>query len=212
MHMKTLQRSTEFSFNEGPHRFTLRNMTAMAMATARAPRVENYSGDMSEQFSITRAVSSEEGIYGLILVSGLIATSGSAGASALHTLIFTAVTVIVFWLAHLYAGVVAAHGSVRPDGTIQGLRASIRHAVQRSRGLLASALLPAIALLLGTLGVLEDTTAIWISLWIVVGVLALLGYLAYQRKGAKLHMCLIGAVTTASFGIVIIIAKAIITH
>lgn len=167
---------------------------------------------MSSQFSISRAMSTEEGVYGLVLVSGLIAASGSAGAPAWKTLLFTAVTVAVFWLAHVYAGTVAAHGSETADGGSMGIAAATRRAVVKSRGMLAATLLPAIPLLLGSLGLIRDATATWAALWVCVAALAGLGYVAYRRKGAPLHLRLLGAVSTASFGAVIILAKAVITH
>lgn len=157
-------------------------------------------------------MSTEEGVYGLVLVSGLIAASGGAGAPALRTLLFTLVTVAVFWLAHVYAGTVAAHGSDTAEGGPMGIGEATRGAVVKSRGMLVSTLLPAIPLLLGSLGLIRDTTATWAGLWVCVAALAGLGYVAYRRKGAKLHVRLLGALSTASFGVVIILAKAVITH
>jgi hypothetical protein len=167
---------------------------------------------MSSQFSLSRAMSTEEGVYGLVLVSGLIAASGSAGASAWKTLVFTLVTVAVFGLAHVYAGAVAAHGADTPEGVPMSIGAATREAVVKSRGMLASTLLPVVPLLLGSLGLIRDATATWAALWVCVAALAGLGYIAYRRKGAKLHVRLLGALSTASFGAVIILAKAIITH
>ena len=146
------------------------------------------------------------------MVSGLIAASGSAGSPAWKTLLFTAVTVAVFWIAHVYAGTVAGQGSVNPSGTPLSVREAMRRAVRKSRGMLAATLAPAAALLLGAIGVIGDVAATWSALWVCVSVLAVLGYLAYARKGSRLWVRLVGAVSTASFGIVIILAKAIVTH
>lgn len=167
---------------------------------------------MKSSFSITRAMSTEEGVYGLILVSGLVAATGSAGSPAWKTLLFTCVTVAVFWCAHVYAGAVAAHGTAGADGVPLGLRAALKEAIRKSRGMLASTVFPALALLLGAVGVLRDTTAVWLALWVCVAALGWLGFLAYGRKGAQLHIRIIGALATASFGLVIIVAKAIVTH
>ncbi|RZT68398.1 hypothetical protein [Leucobacter luti] len=167
---------------------------------------------MNPQASLTRALATEEGVYGLILVSGLIAASGSAGAPAWKSLLFTGVTVVVFWLAHVYAGAVATHGTATPAGGPATVRESISEAMHKSHGLIVSTLPPAAALLLGALGVIGDVAATWAALWVCVSVLALLGYRAYARKGAVLWVRLAGAVATASFGMVIIAAKAIVTH
>lgn len=54
-------------------------------------------------------LSTEEGIYGLILVAGLVAVAGNAGLTSPQTLLFVLVTNSVFWTAHVYSGAVAAH-------------------------------------------------------------------------------------------------------
>lgn len=153
-----------------------------------------------------------EGVYGLILVAGLIATASSAQASSFKVLLFAAVTLSVFWLAHVYSGVVAAHGQTGEDGKPMTHRAAIRESVRDARGMLFAAVFPAGALLLGVLGVIGDKAAAWLALWTCVAALATLGYLSYRRVGAALHVRLLGALTTASFGIVIIVAKAFVTH
>ena len=157
-------------------------------------------------------MSTEEGVYGLILVSGLVATAGSAGTPAGKTLLLTVITVAVFWLAHVYAGAVAAHGTIDAAGARLGLRASIRRAIIKSRGMLAATLAPAIALLLGALGVLTDSAATWDALWVCVAALGAVGFLAFRRKGVNFGYCALGALATASFGVVIIIAKVVISH
>lgn len=167
------------------------------------------SATRSERDILAEAhLSTEEGIYGLILVAGLIAVAGNAGLTALQTLLFVVVTNAVFWTAHVYSGAVAAHSG----SEALPLRRAIRAAMRRSRGLLTAAVPPAIPLLLGTLGVIESITADWIALWLIVGLLALLGFIPYRRKGAPLHICLFGASCTAALGIVIIIAKALLHH
>ena len=161
---------------------------------------------------ITRHLATGEGVYGLILVSGLIATASSAHATSIRVLIFVAVTVAVFWVAHVYANVVASYGKVDGDGNRVTLMSTVSAAVRETRGMLVATLFPAAALLLGVFGVLHDTSANWLALWVCVGALAFLGYRAFRMLGAALHVRLLGACATASFGLVIIVAKAIITH
>lgn len=160
----------------------------------------------------TKYLTSSEGVYGLILVSGLIAAAAGSGASSFRMLLFVAVTLGVFWLAHVYAAVVGSHGSEGHDGQPMPLRAVIRESMDESKDMLLAAVLPAAALVLGVLGILHDRTAGWVAMWVCVAVLALLGYRSYRRLGARLLVRLLGALATASFGLVIIIAKAIVTH
>lgn len=173
---------------------------------------ESAGAEHTDQRDILHEVhlSTEEGVYGLILVAGLIAVAGSTGQGAVQTLVFVIVTVLVFWAAHVYAGTVAAHSSGGSVGL--SLKEAIRHSRRKSRGLLTATIPPAVPLLLSAFGLFSARSADWIALWIVVAVLAVLGYLAYLRKGAALHMRLLGAVSTAAFGIVIILAKALLHH
>lgn len=153
-------------------------------------------------------LSTEEGIYGLILVAGLVAVAGNSGLTSARTLAFVLITVGVFWVAHVYSGTVAVHSS-QLGLTV---RTSLRMARKRSRGLLVAVVPPAVPLVLGALGMIQDITADWIAMWTIVAVLALLGFLTYRRRKAPLHMCVIGAVSTAALGCIIIIAKALLHH
>lgn len=153
-----------------------------------------------------------EGVYGLILVAGLIASASSAQASSLRVLLFVVVTLGVFWLAHVYSSVVAAHGRVGRDDRPQPLRTVIWASVRHAMGMLLAGVFPAAALLLGAIGLLPDRSANWLALWVCVGALAWLGYRAFLQRGAALHVRLLGALATASFGLIIILAKAIVTH
>ena len=129
-----------------------------------------------------------------------------------RTLLFIVITVVVFWAAHVYARAVASHGEPTPDGTPRSIQESYREAVEGSKGLLAATVAPALVLLLGVFGLIPDNSAKWIALWVSVAVLALVGYIAYSRKGARWWVRILGAISTASFGLVIVLAKAIISH
>ncbi len=164
-----------------------------------------------------RHIATEQGVYGLILVSGLIATAsnpgaGSASTNSLRLFVLIVVTVSVFWLAHVYSNIVAGHGRADEAGDPRPLRHMIRHAVREARGMVVATVFPSAALLLGVFGVLPDRAANWLAMWVCVGALACLGYLAYQRLGVRLIARIGGALATASFGLIIIIAKAIVTH
>jgi hypothetical protein len=152
----------------------------------------------------------DEGVYGVILVAGMIVASGGANATAWTVFLSVVATVIVFWAAHVYAGTVAHHGF--EDGRIIGIRDSLRAALRRSWGLLVSALIPCSILLLGVVKAVPDVLAVWIALWGCVAVLAVLGYIAFARRRAPWHIRLLGALATAGFGILMILLKAGIHH
>jgi hypothetical protein len=53
-----------------------------------------------------------------------------------------------------------------------------------------------------------DAAAAWIALWTCVGVLAVLGYIAFARRGARWYVRALGSLATAGFGILMILLKS----
>lgn len=156
-----------------------------------------------------RLLLTEESIYGLILVSGMIVVSRTlAGASAavVSTVI---VTVVVFYLAHVYAGTLAHMAVADGHGNFA---ASLRTAARRSSGMLAVALVPVAVLLLGVVKVVDDDTAIWAALGVDVVLLAALGWSAVARWNMNVWARLGSALITAAFGVIVMALKAVIHH
>ncbi|MRX44229.1 hypothetical protein GJR97_10880 [Agromyces sp. Q22] len=150
----------------------------------------------------------EESVYGVILVSGMIVVAGGHGETSWQVFWTVVVTVLVFWAAHVYAGTVAHHGF--DDHRMVGLGEAFRGALRRSFGMLVAALIPSSILLLGAARVVPDLLAIWTALWVGVLVLAVLGLIAFRRRGASPVMQVVGALGTAAFGIAMILLKAVI--
>lgn len=150
----------------------------------------------------------EEAVYGIILVAGMTAVSGVHRATSLQVFATVLVTVLVFWLAHLYAGTVAGHGL--DHDRVVGLRESFRRSFRRSLGLLLSSLIPLLILLMGSARMIPDLVTIWMTLWVCVAVLGVLGYIAFHRRRAPWPIRILGSLTTAAFGLIIIVAKAFI--
>ncbi|MGV2904031.1 hypothetical protein ACNPM4_20355 [Microbacterium sp. AGC62] len=154
----------------------------------------------------------EAAVYGTILVSGLVAVSSAHGETSFAVLISVAVTVLVFWGAHVYAGTVArvSDRDERARGERVGVRAAFVASVKHSLGMLTSAAVPAIILLAGTTRVIPDGLANDLALWSGVVILAFLGYVAFLRRGSPQAVRLLGALGTASFGIAFVVLKALV--
>ncbi|GAB3576473.1 hypothetical protein GCM10027406_09280 [Leifsonia lichenia] len=150
----------------------------------------------------------EESVYGTVLVNGMIVATGSHGASSMSVFVTVLTTVVVFWAAHVYAGTIAGHGV--DTGEPAGLAVSFRRSLRRSVGFLTSAVPPSIVLLLGALRVVDDTVALWVALWLGVAILAVLGFIVFAMRGDSWPIRILGAISTALFGIAMIILKAII--
>lgn len=150
----------------------------------------------------------EESVYGTLLVSGMIVASGTYGASSWATFVSVLGTVIVFWIAHVYAGTVAGHSLVEGEETT--LRTAFRRSLRRSVGFLTSALIPSSLLLIGALRVIPDVLAIWLALWVGVVLLGALGYRAFALRGSDWTVRILGALGTAALGIAMILLKALV--
>lgn len=148
----------------------------------------------------------EQAIYGTVLVSALIAV-GWHDETDLDVLIFMWGTVGVFWLAHIYAGAVSKmHGEDPPDGISLAAVEAARH----SAGMVLSMVLPSILLLTAVFGWADEYLAYYAALWSGVVILAVLGYVGSARRGRPLGLRLIGAIVTATLGLVIIWLSALV--
>ncbi|MGO7983448.1 hypothetical protein ACC691_36995, partial [Rhizobium johnstonii] len=90
------------------------------------------------------------------------------------------------------------------------LKRALKASVVRSSGLLLGAAIPSAILLLGASRAIDDENAMWFALWTEVIALGVLGYVAFLRRGTPWILRLVGALTTAAFGIVLIVLKAFI--
>ena len=184
---------------------------------------------MSVWASIRDQVVSADAIYGTILYAALIAVAsdengadgtgdGIPGDATQHgvviefgggaldrvavfdTLLLAGVTLIVFWLAHVYARTIAGHGAAK------SLRTALGNALDASAGMLYAAIPSTIVLLLGIIGVLPDA-ADW-SLVIAILVLGILGYQSFAERGSRVWLRILGAVVSGLLGLILVILDA----
>lgn len=151
---------------------------------------------------------SEQAVYGVILVGGLILVASEYGEASWETFWTVIVTVLVFWAAHVFAGVIAHHKFQR--GVNGSLPEAVREALAGARGLLLAAVLPCFILFLGSAGVIGDPEAIEWALWSGILVLGWIGYVIFWRAGYTVIGRLIGGLVTGAFGLVLIIVKALV--
>jgi len=174
-------------------------------------------------------VVSADAIYGTILFAALIGASGGEHSTngegdgipgdasfhgiALHfgdsainrgavldTLLLAGVTLVVFWLAHVYARTVAGHGEAK------SVRLALGEALEESSGMLIAAVPPTLVLLLGAAGVLPDASD-W-SLVLAVAVLGVLGWQSFAERGTGVLGRIVGAIVSALLGLALMILNA----
>lgn len=175
------------------------------MASEKEPNSEVVAKRPS---SLILFVLSETAIYGVMLVSALVIVTSQRSETTWDALLKVLVSVLVFWVAHVFATVVS-HLGVAVNGD-KSCGALIRYGMRHSSGLLVAALVPLIVLLLGGLGVISNDTAVWTALWVDVVLLGGLGYLAVARVTRVSWARFVGAGTTALLGVAIMVLKALI--
>ncbi|QDZ16734.1 hypothetical protein FPZ11_06120 [Humibacter ginsenosidimutans] len=150
---------------------------------------------------------SEEAVYGLILVTGMIVVSNSLVGTSANALVTVAITVVVFFAAHVYAGTIAHLATRQGHGD---LWISALAAAKRSIGMLVASVIPLLILLLGVSHVIDDDAAILTALAVDTVLLGVLGWLAVARWTPSFWVRMGSALVSAAFGAVIALLKALV--
>jgi hypothetical protein len=150
--------------------------------------------------------SGEHGVYGLVLVTALVAV-GWQDDTDFEVLLFVLGTVLVYWLAHIYAAVVASRRSqpVPPlhEATIEGAR--------KASPMLVAMLIPALLLSLAAVGWVEEYTAYFLALGSGIVLLGVIGYVNAAANGASWLWRIAGVLATTLLG-TIVIGLSILAH
>lgn len=153
---------------------------------------------------------SAETVYGLVLVAGMIVVSRSLTGRSLDALLTVVTTLIVFFAAHVYAGMIP-HLSGR-DGAPRRLGAAFVASLRESSGMLIVGLLPIVVLALGVVGLVRDDEAVWVALLVDLSLLAVVGWFVTAATVQSLWGRVCGALVTAAFGGVLIALKVLVHH
>ncbi|GAA5208878.1 hypothetical protein [Microbacterium kyungheense] len=155
---------------------------------------------------ILDAYSGEHAVYGLVLVTALVAV-GWEEDTDFEVLLFVVGTVVIFWLAHIYAAVVAS----RAEHPAKPMPAAIGDGARHASGMLVAMLVPAALLLLGTVGLVEEYTAYFLALASGIVMLAVIGYANAARNGSSWPWRIAGLVATTLLGM-LVIGLSILAH
>ncbi|WP_432874888.1 hypothetical protein ACQPYH_23025 [Kribbella sp. CA-245084] len=144
-------------------------------------------------------------IYGTIASMAVVA-GGAHNTGIGRLLVVTVLTLVIFWLAHVYAEALAHHLNAA-DRLDWGV---VRTAMAKEWPLVTGPL-PALAVLaLGVIGVLPDERAIRLMLWCGVAQLLGWGITFARRQHWGWTMALTTGALNATFGILIVILEVII--
>ena len=137
-------------------------------------------------------------IYGLIVYEALIATTSDHADSTLEVLLVAATSLVVFYLAHVFAEAVASHGADR-------LRTAVGRAFRYSAGMLYAAILPTLVLIVCIFAAVGANDASNYAMLAGTLVLGVLGFLSFRQRRAKVWLCVLGGLATALLGLFIMV-------
>jgi hypothetical protein len=140
-------------------------------------------------------------IYGTIIVSAVIVAAPDS-VPDVELILVTLGTIATVWVAHVFSEMVAGEHAVTNPPT--PFRVVLRHAMTHAVGLLLSAVLPLICLLVGSLGWAPPSIAYAASLGVGVLSLAVLGWFVFAHRGNAWPIRLAGAVGTALLGAIVV--------
>ncbi|RFA19379.1 hypothetical protein [Subtercola boreus] len=143
-------------------------------------------------------------IYGTLLVSAIIGTSEDDDTD-FDVLVTTVPTLLVFWVAHVFAEGISHYGKHGRENTT--MRGALRHSVGHSSGLLYAGVVPCAFLVAGAVGGMQEALAYALALLFPVFLLGALGWFALADRGARWPAKLFAAWVTSSLGLFVILLK-----
>jgi len=179
----------------GTPRLVVMSLSKLSVADRWRPRVVRTSGSVTEA------------IYGLILATSVIAVSreydsSNAGLIGLTVL----VTGVVFWLAHVYARVLA--GSISNRRKIK--RSEVREVLRHDWSLVEVTVPLVLILVLGVLDVVPDRAAILAATLTALLELAAAGAYAARTSGAGVRGTVASAAVAVVLGGAVVLLKALV--
>jgi hypothetical protein len=148
-------------------------------------------------------------VYGTIVVLSVVTAGAKAFEHHPWQLAATAaVTVVVFWVAHVYAHALGESLNMRHRLTTTELAAIAR----RESSILLAAVVPVAMIVLGAVGVFAVGTALWLAVGVGVATLAVQGVRYAQLERLSRAGTIITVAVNLALGLAIALLKALLAH
>src|SRR5262245_33148314 len=167
-------------------------------------RSSSKAGAPRSRWGAIIAANPRGAIYGTIVAAAVIAAA--AGHEPLRLILgATIATLLVFWLAHVYADLLD-HGLRQTGNDLKVIPAIMT----RELSMLAAPALSILFLLLGALGLVDERLAVRLALWSSVVQLVGWGIDVGRRNGRAWPASLLAGVINGIFGVGIIVLEALL--
>jgi hypothetical protein len=148
-------------------------------------------------------------VYGTIIVLAVLAAGGNAyREEPWHLVVIVVTTVLVLWLAHVYA-----HGLA--ESLQAGRRLSpteLGQIARRELAIPAAAVAPATVLMFGAVGIFRESTAVWIAFTLGVVTLAVQGvrYAAVEKMSGR--ATIVAVAINLALGLALVALEVFVSH
>ncbi len=147
-------------------------------------------------------------VYGTVVVMATLTAAYATEKDPWRLAVLVWTTAFVLWVAHLYS-----HGLAESISRRQRLSAlELSDIARRELGILLAAAVPSAALLLGALGILRESAAVWVALGLGLATLAAEGlrYAHIETLGRTATLSVVGA--NLAIGLFVVVLKVAIAH
>lgn len=148
-------------------------------------------------------------VFGTITAMATVAAYGRAFPDSPWTVEELVIsTAVVLWLAHLYTHALSESISEQHRLRVSG----VRRLAGRELGILLAVVPPSFALLLGALGVLDETASIWLALALGLAILAFEGVRYARLEGLGRTGTFVAIAANVGLGLFVVLLKAEVLH
>jgi hypothetical protein len=147
-------------------------------------------------------------VYGTIVVLSVVTAASTVEHDLWRLAVIAAATVVVYWIAHVYA-----HGLGESLKAGRRLTATELAAIaRRESSILLAAVMPVAAILLGGLGVFATRTALWVAVGVGVATLTVQGLRYARLERLSPAGTIVTVAINLALGLVIVLLKALVSH
>jgi hypothetical protein len=162
--------------------------------------------DQASRRSLARVEDPGALLYGALIAASVLATASAHAEAFTYVAVSTVMVLGVYWLAHVYVEAQL----MQMSGDDRLLHHRVRHTARRELSIIQGGL-PAIVVFVATdLAGATVSTAATVAVYFSVAVLLAAGFLIAHRAGRRGWATVLDAAAAGLFGVVVIIAKALL--